>query len=65
VNTLLSVKKTNQAQLYSEIIAVCSEVHKNNRISLCGQNVEFCLNVRPGGAGSNHWALMGYETPAH
>jgi hypothetical protein len=29
----------------SEIIAVCSEVNKNNRISLCGQNVEFCLTL--------------------
>jgi hypothetical protein len=27
--------------LYSEIIAVCSEIHTKHRNSLCGQNVEF------------------------
>ena len=26
--------------LYSEIIAVCSEIHKKHVNSLCGQNVE-------------------------
>jgi hypothetical protein len=32
--------------LYSEIIAVCSQIHTN---SLCGQNVD-SVNVKPGGA---------------
>jgi hypothetical protein len=27
--------------LYSEIIAVCSEIHKKHINTLCGQNVEF------------------------
>ena len=30
--------------LYSEIIAVCSQIHKKHINTLCGQNVEF-LNV--------------------
>jgi hypothetical protein len=42
--------------LYSEIIAVCSEIHIN---TLCGQNVEL-LNVKHGGTYSNHWALGVY-----
>ena len=29
---------------YSEIIAVCSQIHSKHVITLCGQNVEF-LNV--------------------
>ena len=31
--------------LYREIIAVCSEIHKNHVNTLCGQNVEL-LNVK-------------------
>jgi hypothetical protein len=31
--------------LYREIIAVCSEIHKEHKNTLCGQNVEF-LNVK-------------------
>jgi len=31
--------------LYSEIIAVCSQIHKKHRNTLCGQNVEF-VNVK-------------------
>jgi hypothetical protein len=42
--------------LYSEIIAVCSEIHTKHINTLCGQNVEF-VNVKPGGTYSNHWAL--------
>jgi hypothetical protein len=42
--------------LYSEIIAVCSQIHAKHINTLCGQNVEF-VNVKPGGAYSNHWAL--------
>jgi hypothetical protein len=42
--------------LYSETIAVCSEIHTKHINTLCGQNVEF-LNVKRGGTYSNHWAL--------
>jgi hypothetical protein len=49
--------------LYSEIIAVCSEIHTKHINTLCGQNVEF-VNVKPGGTYSNHWALKGYEVSA-
>jgi hypothetical protein len=42
--------------LYSEIIAVCSEIHTKHINTLCGQNVEFVI-VKPGGTYSNHWAL--------
>jgi hypothetical protein len=31
--------------LYSEIIAVCSQIHKKHINTLCGQNVEF-VNVK-------------------
>jgi hypothetical protein len=41
--------------LYSEIIAVCSQIHTKHINTLCGQNVEF-LNVKPGGIYSDHWA---------
>jgi hypothetical protein len=34
--------------LYTEIIAVCSEIHTKHTNTLCGQNVEF-VNVKPGG----------------
>jgi hypothetical protein len=46
--------------LYSEIIAVCSEIHTKHINTLCGQNVEF-VNVKPGGTYTNHWALNGQE----
>jgi hypothetical protein len=50
--------------LYREIIAVCSEIHTKHINTLCGQNKEF-LNVKPGGAYSNGWALEGsYESAA-
>jgi hypothetical protein len=39
--------------LYSEIIAVCSEIHTEHINSQCGQNVEF-LNDKPGGMQSKH-----------
>jgi hypothetical protein len=42
--------------LYSEIIAVCSQIHVKHINTLCGQNVK-CLNVIPGGKYSNHWDL--------
>jgi hypothetical protein len=43
--------------LYSEIIAVCSEIHTKHINTLCGQNLEF-VNVKHGGIYSNHWALV-------
>jgi hypothetical protein len=42
--------------LYREIMAVCSEIHTKHINALCGQNVEF-INVKPGGAYSDHWDL--------
>jgi hypothetical protein len=44
--------------LYSEIIAVCSQILTKHINTLCGQNVEL-LSVKPGGAYSNHRALNG------
>ena len=44
--------------LYSEIIAVCSEIHTKYVNTLCGQNVEF-VNAKPGGTYSDHGALEG------
>ena len=44
--------------LYSEIIAVCSQIHTKHKNTLCGQNVEF-LCVKLGGTYSNHWTLKG------
>jgi hypothetical protein len=41
--------------LYREIIAVCSENHRKHINTLCGQNAEF-VDIKPGGAYSNHWA---------
>jgi hypothetical protein len=46
--------------LYREIIAVCSEIHTKHINTLYGQNREL-LNVKPGGAYSNHCALKGYS----
>ena len=39
--------------LYSEIIAVCSQIHTKLINTLCGQNVEF-VNVKTGGTYSDH-----------
>jgi hypothetical protein len=47
--------------LYSEIIAVCSQIHTKHINTVCGQNVEF-VNVKPGGTYSDHWALKCYVT---
>jgi hypothetical protein len=47
--------------LYSEIIAVCSQIHTKHVNTLCGQNVEF-VNVKPGGTYSYHWAVKGCLT---
>jgi len=40
VNTV-SVIKTSHLMLYSEIIAVCSQIHTKHINTPCGQNVEF------------------------
>ena len=46
VNSItVSVIKTNQSMLYSEIIAVCSQIHTKHFNKLCGQNVE-CRTYR-------------------
>ena len=42
--------------LYTEIIAVCSEIHTKHTNTLCGQNVEL-LDVKHGGKHGDHWAL--------
>ena len=44
--------------LYSEIIAVCSQIHTKHTNTLCVQNVEF-VTVKPDGIYSDHWALSG------
>ena len=41
--------------LYREIIALCSEFHTEQAITLCGQDVE-CFSVKPGGTYCNHLA---------
>jgi hypothetical protein len=43
--------------LYTEIIAVCSEIHTKHIHTLCGQNGEL-LSVKPSGAYSNRWTLQ-------
>jgi hypothetical protein len=44
--------------LYSEIIAVCSQIYIKHINTLCGQNVEF-LSVKPGRTESNRRPLKG------
>jgi hypothetical protein len=39
----LNAPKNQSVMLYSEIIAVCSQVHTKHINTLCGQNVELCL----------------------
>jgi hypothetical protein len=48
--------------LYSEIIAVCSQIHTKHINTLCGQNVEFFI-VKPGGTYRNRQSLEGYCRP--
>jgi hypothetical protein len=43
---------------YSEIIAVCSQIHTKHINTVCGQNVE-CFSLKPGGIYSNRWATEG------
>jgi hypothetical protein len=45
---------------YSEIIAVCPQIHTKHINTLCRQNVEF-LCVKRGGTYINHWVINGYE----
>jgi len=54
----MSVIKTSQMMLYREIIAVCSQIHRNHINTLYGQNTDF-LNVTAGGTYSDHWDLEG------
>jgi hypothetical protein len=44
--------------LYSEILAVCSQIHTKHINTLCGQNVGF-VHVKLRGTYNNHWALHG------
>ena len=44
--------------LYSEIIAVYSQIHTKYINTLCGQDVEF-VNFKLGGTYSYHWSLEG------
>ena len=44
--------------LYSEIIAVCSQIHTKHKNTLCGQKVKL-LNIKRGGINSDHWAVEG------
>ena len=44
--------------LYSEIIAVCSQIHTKHINTLCGQNVEL-LNVKHCGMYIDRWDLGG------
>jgi hypothetical protein len=65
VNThSVSVIQTSQLMLYSELIAVCSEIHTKQINTLCGQNVQL-LNVKAAGTYSNHWALKGFTNTSH
>jgi len=48
---------SSQLMLCREIIAACSEIHKCQRHTMCGQNVEF-FNVGPGWAWDNHKGLI-------
>jgi hypothetical protein len=43
--------------LYSEIMAVCSQIHTKHINKLCEQNAEL-FNVKSGGTYSNHWAQI-------
>ena len=45
---------------YSDIIAVCSEIHTEHINALCWLKVEF-LNVKPGGTYSDHFVLQAWN----
>jgi len=42
--------------LYTDIIAVSSQIHTKHINTLCGQNVEL-LNIKPGGTCSDNWGF--------
>ena len=42
----MSVIKTSQLILYTEIIAICSQIDTKHINTLCGQNVEFLNAIR-------------------
>jgi hypothetical protein len=44
--------------LYGEMMVVCSEIHTEHIITLCGHKV-MLLNVKPGIVYSSHLALGG------
>jgi hypothetical protein len=44
--------------LYSEIIAVCSQIHTKHINSQCEQDLEF-VSVKPGGTHSDHRNVKG------
>ena len=46
--------------LYSEIIAVCSEIHIKHINTLCGQNGEF-VNVKTFGTNGYHCVVNLYQ----
>jgi hypothetical protein len=58
ISSLMCPIQTSQLMLYSEIIAICSEIHTKHTNTLSGQNVEV-VSVKHGGKYSNHWALQG------
>ena len=43
-HNFVNAPKTSQLMLYTEIFAVCSQIHTKHIITLCGQNVGL-LNV--------------------
>jgi hypothetical protein len=43
--TVTIIKKTSQSMMYSQIIAVFSQIHTKHKNTVCGQNVEL-LNVK-------------------
>jgi len=45
--------------LYSEIIAVCSQIHTKHKNTLCGQNVELLSVKLSVHTYSDHWAVEG------
>jgi len=50
--------------LYSDIIAVHSQIHTKHINTVCGQNVEL-LNVTLNGTCSDHWASGGKRCRSH
>jgi hypothetical protein len=50
--------------LYSDIIAVHSQIHTKHINTVCGENVEL-LNVTLNGTCSDHWASGGKRCRSH